>query len=194
MCSFGTVFEIRAVDVSGGKSSDGKGEDSTSVVPAHGPGGLGHAISRSTRSFARYNREDSEVSMGEFESRKFIAEHCMRNNTDARYALKKLSPEVVKDPALNLQGMIDVAVEAVCSSTRSKPTSLIVAKLFSSFLTIAAFSLLIQRFLAYLEHPNIIKVCSKPCQSISLVCQMMSLTTHNLQILNSFLYQDACHC
>jgi hypothetical protein len=45
------------------------------------------------------------------ESRVFIAEHCIRNGGDARYAVKYLSPEVVDDPAQFIQGIKDMAVE-----------------------------------------------------------------------------------
>lgn len=48
---------------------------------------------------------------GGAENKKFIAEHCLRNGGDARYAVKYLSPEVVKDTALYIQGMQDMAIE-----------------------------------------------------------------------------------
>mmetsp|Transcript_21800 Transcript_21800/g.31296 ORF Transcript_21800/g.31296 Transcript_21800/m.31296 type:complete len:404 (+) Transcript_21800:29-1240(+) len=47
----------------------------------------------------------------ETESRKFIAQNCIRNNTDARYAIKYLSPEVIADPAMYIQGITDMNVE-----------------------------------------------------------------------------------
>ena len=86
---FGTVSEVRAFRVTPGLTK-----------------------SHSTRS-ATKDRDDTEVddTTGEMESRQFIAQHCLRHGGDARYAIKVLSPEVVKDPALYLQGMIDMAVE-----------------------------------------------------------------------------------
>ena len=54
---------------------------------------------------------DEEVEAGAMESRKFIADHCIRNGGDARYAVKQLSPEVIQDPARYLQGIIDMAIE-----------------------------------------------------------------------------------
>ena len=45
------------------------------------------------------------------ESRKFISDHCIRKGGDARYALKILSPEVISDPGMCIQGSIDMAVE-----------------------------------------------------------------------------------
>jgi len=54
---------------------------------------------------------DAEVQAGEMESRKFIADHCIRNGGDARYAVKQLSPDVIKDPGRYLQGIIDMAIE-----------------------------------------------------------------------------------
>ncbi|CAJ1951850.1 unnamed protein product [Cylindrotheca closterium] len=47
----------------------------------------------------------------QMESRKFIADHCIREDGDARYALKILSPEVVNDAGIFIQGSIDMAVE-----------------------------------------------------------------------------------
>lgn len=56
--------------------------------------------------------EDEEVGIGETESRKFIADHCIRKGGDARYALKILSPEVIDDPKMFIQGIMDMATEA----------------------------------------------------------------------------------
>ena len=47
----------------------------------------------------------------ENQARLFIAQHCLRNNSDARYALKILSPEVVRDQGMFIQGMMDMALE-----------------------------------------------------------------------------------
>jgi len=47
----------------------------------------------------------------EFESREFILEHTKRPNGDARYAIKYLSPEVLKDKPRSLQGLADFAAE-----------------------------------------------------------------------------------
>ena len=46
------------------------------------------------------------------QGRKFIAKHCLRENGDARYAIKKLSKTTVSaDTSLYIQGIIDMAVE-----------------------------------------------------------------------------------
>lgn len=42
-------------------------------------------------------KKDDEVDKGMMESRKFIAEHCVRNGGETRYAIKRLSAEVVAD-------------------------------------------------------------------------------------------------
>lgn len=55
--------------------------------------------------------EDAEVGAGEMESRKFISEHCIRKGGDARYALKILSPEVIDNPPMFIQGITDMATE-----------------------------------------------------------------------------------
>lgn len=85
---FGTVSEVRAFAHEGASSNKG-----------------------SQRSLSRRDLSETEVDTGEMESRAFIAEHCIRNGGDARYAVKVLSPEVIADPARYLQGIIDMAVE-----------------------------------------------------------------------------------
>jgi len=55
------------------------------------------------------------------ESRKFIAEHCIRNGGDARYAVKYLSPEIVDEPALYIMGITDMAVETRFLSSVEHP-------------------------------------------------------------------------
>lgn len=47
----------------------------------------------------------------EIEERQFIAGHCRRENGDARYAIKLLSPQVVKDSGLFIQGIYDMSIE-----------------------------------------------------------------------------------
>jgi serine/threonine protein kinase len=95
---FGTVYEIRAFLIPGveqpkrKKSSTSKGSDED-----------------------RMSETDMDMTdsgrMKDQESRKFIAEHCLRNNNDARYAVKMLSPEIVANQGLLLQGMMDMALE-----------------------------------------------------------------------------------
>jgi serine/threonine protein kinase len=55
--------------------------------------------------------EDAEVGTGGMESRQFIAEHCIRKGGDARYAAKMLSPEIIADPDVFVQGITDMAIE-----------------------------------------------------------------------------------
>jgi serine/threonine protein kinase len=90
---FGTVYEVRAFD---------------------------ERFVRRRRSFRPHRDhhvDDAQVSAGDFESRKFIAEHCIRNGGDARYAVKQLSKDVLEDPKKYIQGVIDMAVETriLCS-------------------------------------------------------------------------------
>lgn len=65
--------------------------------------------------------DDEEVTKGEMESRKFIADHCLRNNNDARYAVKFLSPNVTDDPPNFIQGIIDMAIETRVLSDTEHP-------------------------------------------------------------------------
>ena len=46
------------------------------------------------------------------QDRKFMHTHCIRNDKDARYAIKILRPDVVKDPHTFVNGVVDLAIEA----------------------------------------------------------------------------------
>lgn len=47
----------------------------------------------------------------EIDERQFISDHCKRDNGDARYAIKLLSSEVLKDAGLFIQGIYDMSIE-----------------------------------------------------------------------------------
>lgn len=55
--------------------------------------------------------EDDEVNQGKLECRAFIAQHCHRTGGKTRYAIKRLSPDVVANPARFIQGIFDMAIE-----------------------------------------------------------------------------------
>ena len=65
--------------------------------------------------------EEDAVAEDGFESRLFIAEHCIRTGGDARYAVKFLSPEVIANPAMYIQGITDMAVETRFLSSIEHP-------------------------------------------------------------------------
>lgn len=46
------------------------------------------------------------------QDRKFMEQHCIRGGKDARYAIKKLSDDCMKDPSLFVNGIVDLAIEA----------------------------------------------------------------------------------
>lgn len=53
---------------------------------------------------------------------KFISDHCIREDSgDARYAVKMLNPEIVKDSGTLIQGCIDMAVETRILSATEHP-------------------------------------------------------------------------
>jgi len=64
---------------------------------------------------------DAEVDPGEVESRKFIAKHCFRANGDARYAIKKLKPEIIANEIGFLNGIIDLVSETDFLSALEHP-------------------------------------------------------------------------
>ena len=55
------------------------------------------------------------------QSRKFIAKHCIHNDGDARYAVKRLSPEIVDDHMRLFQGIADLATETRFLSSLEHP-------------------------------------------------------------------------
>ena len=90
---FGTVYEIKSFKINGEKvkqSNKGFSDDLEET---------------------QYDLGNSGDSTRESRARMFIAQHCLRNNSDARYALKILSPEVIGDQGMFIQGMIDMALE-----------------------------------------------------------------------------------
>ena len=91
---FGTVWEVRAFLVGTASKDHKKTDDTSSTTTPEEENGNG------------------AKSVNQGESRKFIADHCLREPYgDSRYAVKKLSPEVVGDKARFLQGMMDMAIE-----------------------------------------------------------------------------------
>ncbi|CAJ1951852.1 unnamed protein product [Cylindrotheca closterium] len=95
---FGTVYECLSFDAKTKSRKQGGGLTTMSAV-------------RNSFSLGAKQVVDEEADQGQMESRKFIADHCIRKGGDARYALKILSPEVVNDPGELIQGSIDMAVE-----------------------------------------------------------------------------------
>ena len=65
--------------------------------------------------------EEDEVAINNYESRKFIAEHCSRNSGDARYAIKLLSEGTTADKDQLTQGIADMATEARMLSSVEHP-------------------------------------------------------------------------
>ena len=55
------------------------------------------------------------------QDKKFIADHCIREGGDARYAIKALSPENRSDGHVFLQGLIDMSVETMFLSVVDHP-------------------------------------------------------------------------
>ena len=99
---FGTVYEVRGFEA---------GKKPTSSMKERKSGGGGPVP----------DDDESVVSDGGMESRKFIADHCIRAGGDARYAAKLLSPEVIADPPTFIQGIMDMATETRVLSDISHP-------------------------------------------------------------------------
>lgn len=72
-----------------------------------GRGGFGTVFE--IKSFTLSNKVENDDDRGE--TRKFMAENCIRNNKDCRYAVKFLSPQIICDKELFSQGMMDMAIE-----------------------------------------------------------------------------------
>lgn len=57
----------------------------------------------------------------ELQDKKFIADHCIRDGGDSRYCIKALSPDVIADKILFVQGVTDMATETMFLSAISHP-------------------------------------------------------------------------
>ena len=64
---------------------------------------------------------DVELDPGEVESRRFITKHCLRQNGDARYAVKKVKTGIMKDDNMYMNGMVDLAMETDFLSVLEHP-------------------------------------------------------------------------
>lgn len=103
---FGTVYEVRGFKANFERISTSK------------------LLAMSTRNLLGNldnTDDDDEVMTGEMESRKFISDHCLRKNGDARYAVKFLSPSTIADLGLFIQGIMDMAVETRILSDLEHP-------------------------------------------------------------------------
>ena len=65
---------------------------------------------------ARSNRQDDDDDDQQIvnivQDRSFMQAHCIRKGKDARYAIKRLSDDLLKDPHAFVNGIIDLAIEA----------------------------------------------------------------------------------
>lgn len=100
---FGTVYEVRGFDLTIEEQ--------------------GHAIQQRSRSFrlTRDHVPDEEVPPGDMESRRFMATHAFRKEGHARYAIKKLSHEIIEKSTDLVQGLADLVLEAKILSAIEHP-------------------------------------------------------------------------
>ena len=68
----------------------------------------------------RHESADTQAT-NDVENRQFIADHCHRNDGDARYALKSLRKDVTEDPDKLLVALCDLAVESRFLSSLEHP-------------------------------------------------------------------------
>jgi len=119
-------FESSIADNSG--FFPGFGRDQLKLGKVLGKGGFGTVYE--VRGVAINN--DDKNSTKNFEEAKFIANHCIREKSgDARYAVKFLSPEVVRENAMFFQGIIDMATETRVLSDTEHP-NVVKARAFAS--------------------------------------------------------------
>ena len=96
---FGTVYEVRGFDLHE------------------------QALRRKSFDLTRDHVPDEQVPSGDIESRRFMATHAFRNEGHARYAIKKLSPDIVhkaKESDL-VQAITDLVMEAKILSALEHP-------------------------------------------------------------------------
>ena len=121
---FGTVYEVRGFIIDNGDNKS-KSTTTTSATSSANKMSATKKLAASTRNLMGGSQVDTpadeEVLAGEMESRKFISDHCLRNNGDARYALKYLSTTTIADPPQFIQGIMDMAVETRILSDTDHP-------------------------------------------------------------------------
>jgi serine/threonine protein kinase len=108
--AFGTVFEITGFVTS-----------TCNIFPAAPSSNKILALVQSLRVGSSMKKDDDERAQDDHESRRFIAEHCIRKGGDARYAIKVLSPETLADKDLLTQGIADMATETRMLSSIEHP-------------------------------------------------------------------------
>ena len=101
---FGTVKEVKCFRINGVKAANSQ-----------------RRFGGSLRNIMIGNEPDPQMDDGQEESRAFIAEHCIRNTGEPRYALKMLSPETCMNPKLLGAGILDMAVETRILSNIEHP-------------------------------------------------------------------------
>jgi serine/threonine protein kinase len=107
---FGTVSEVRAFNVNADAVKPKQSQQTK--PPKKSQKQLVKAASVRGSIFKKNQLSTGERDeVVEMESRKFIADHCIRHGGDARYALKILSPEVTADLGRFIQGVMDMATE-----------------------------------------------------------------------------------
>lgn len=79
------------------------------------------ALRRRSFDLTRSGVADEEVPPGDMESRRFMATHAFRNEGHARYAIKKLSSDIIENPSDLVQGMADLVSEAKILSAIEHP-------------------------------------------------------------------------
>lgn len=57
-------------------------------------------------------QDDDENFVNIVQDRNFMQSYCIRNGKDCRYAIKRLSDDVLKDHQLFVNGVVDLAIEA----------------------------------------------------------------------------------
>jgi hypothetical protein len=122
--SFSNVDEIRGIMLlhqhRRQSSSSSTTAAATSAIPTKTHSSLPSTLKRIARSGLK--REDTLAS-NNLESRAFMAQHCVRNSGDSRYALKMVRRDVFcsNDPSNIVAGICDLAVETVFLSSLEHP-------------------------------------------------------------------------
>jgi serine/threonine protein kinase len=121
--SFGLVREIKAIHIIQGSSHNNN--NNTTKQSTRRGGGNRRVSDKSLLNTSRHRPPpliDEEVEFGDMESKCFIAHHCLRQDGDARYAVKTLRPQLHEDNIPKfLQGILDMGIEAKVLSDVEHP-------------------------------------------------------------------------
>ena len=116
---FGIVSEIMAFQVAA--SQEAVASESVEVAPSGAAATNGNSSTVPSNNDDTTPAPDAADDMMELQGRKFIADHCIRDGHEARYAVKLPKPELLNNESMLTKALADMVVESHMLSTIEHP-------------------------------------------------------------------------